>query len=91
MTRVSDLTTFQKRITEKSRLKNSRIILSLDPTPSHDLKKFAMNSINQLQRHVCAVKINFHLILPFSLTDLTETTEFSSLSWVRMHRGHKIE
>jgi orotidine-5'-phosphate decarboxylase len=77
MTRVSDLTTFQKRITEKSRLKNSRIILSLDPTPSHDLKKFAMNSINQLQRHVCAVKINFHLILPFSLTDLTETTELA--------------
>jgi orotidine-5'-phosphate decarboxylase len=77
MTRVSDLTPFQKRITEKSKLKNSRIILSLDPSPNHDLKKFAMNSISQLQRHVCAVKINFHLILPFSVTDLTETTELA--------------
>jgi orotidine-5'-phosphate decarboxylase len=77
MTRVSDLTEFQKRIAEKSRLKNSRIILSLDPTQSHDLKKFAMNSINQLNRHVCAVKLNFHLILPLSITDLIETTELA--------------
>lgn len=77
MTRVSDLTPFQKRIAEKSRLKNSRIILSLDPTASHDPKKFAMKSIEQLNRYVCAVKLNFHLILPLSLTDLTETTELA--------------
>jgi orotidine-5'-phosphate decarboxylase len=77
MNRVSDLTPFQKRIAEKSRLKNSRVILSLDPTPSHDPKKFAMNSIEQLNRYVCAVKLNFHLILPLSLAELIETTELA--------------
>jgi orotidine-5'-phosphate decarboxylase len=77
MNRVSDLTPFQKRIAEKSKLKNSRVILSLDPTPSHDPKKFAMNSIEQLNRYVCAVKLNFHLILPLSLAELIETTELA--------------
>jgi orotidine-5'-phosphate decarboxylase len=77
MNRVSDLTPFQKRIAENSRLKNSRVILSLDPTPSHDPKKFAMKSIDQLNRYVCAIKLNFHLILPLSLTDLADTTELA--------------
>jgi orotidine-5'-phosphate decarboxylase len=77
MNRVSDITPFQKRIAEKSRLKNSRVILSLDPTPSHDPKKFAMKSIEQLNRYVCAVKLNFHLILPLSLAELIETTELA--------------
>lgn len=77
MTRVSGLTPFQKRIAERSRLKNSRIILALDPTPSHDPKKIALKSIDQLYRHVCAVKLNFHLILPLSLDDLTEITELA--------------
>jgi orotidine-5'-phosphate decarboxylase len=77
MTRVSDLTPFQKRIAERSRQKNSRIVLSLDPTPGHDPKKFALKSIDRLYRHVCAVKLNFHLILPLSVSDLTEITELA--------------
>jgi orotidine-5'-phosphate decarboxylase len=55
-----------------SKLKKSQIVLSLDPAPRPELKKFVMNSINQLQPHICAVKLNFHLILPFSKSDLTE-------------------
>ena len=72
MTRVSGLPSFRKRIKRSSRLKNSRIILSLDLPPMPELKKFALMSISHLQQHICAVKLNFHLILPFSKSDLTE-------------------
>ena len=72
MTKLSALTSFQERITRSSELKKSRIVLSLDPTPRSELKKFVMDSITQLQRYICAIKLNFHLILPFSKSDLTE-------------------
>lgn len=77
MTKVSALTSFQERITRSSKLKKSRIVLSLDPTPRPELKKFVMNSITQLQRHICAIKLNFHLILPFSKSDLTEINQLA--------------
>jgi|SRR5215204_1354204 orotidine-5'-phosphate decarboxylase len=77
MTKVSALTSFRERITRSSKLKKSRIVLSLDPTPRPELKKFVINSINQLQRHICAVKLNFHLILPFSKSDLTEINDLA--------------
>jgi orotidine-5'-phosphate decarboxylase len=72
MIRVSGLPSFRKRIKRSSRLKNSRIILSLDLPPMPELKKFALMSIFRLQQHICAIKVNFHLILPFSKSDLTE-------------------
>jgi orotidine-5'-phosphate decarboxylase len=77
MTKGSVMTSFRKRITGSSRLKNSRIVLSLDPTPRPELKKYTTNSINQLQRHICAIKLNFHVILPFSKSDLTEINELA--------------
>jgi orotidine-5'-phosphate decarboxylase len=77
LTKVSRLTHFQKRIIRSSELKKSRIVLSLDPTPRPELKKFVMNSINQLQRHICAIKLNFHVILPFSQVDLTEINDLA--------------
>jgi orotidine-5'-phosphate decarboxylase len=72
MIRVSGLPSFRKRIKKSSKLKNSRIILSLDLPPMPELKKFALMSISRLQQHICAIKVNFHLILPFSKSDLTE-------------------
>jgi orotidine-5'-phosphate decarboxylase len=72
MIRVSGLPSFRKRIKKSSKLKNSRIILSLDLPHMPELKKFALMSIIRLQQHICAIKVNFHLILPFSKSDLTE-------------------
>ncbi len=66
------VTAFQNRLKRSSRRKNSRIVLSLDPITKPDLKKFAINSIYQLQQHICAIKINLHLILPLSKSDLAE-------------------
>lgn len=55
-----------------SRSKKSRIILALDATPRKDLKKFIKSTIRLLEHHICAIKINYHVILPLSLSEITE-------------------
>lgn len=63
---------FRRRITNASILKRSRIILALDTTEGARLKEFALKTISQLHGYICAVKLNHHLILPLSKSDLTE-------------------
>jgi orotidine-5'-phosphate decarboxylase len=41
-------------------------------TPRKDLKKFIKSTISLLEHHICAIKINYHLILPLSLSEITE-------------------
>jgi orotidine-5'-phosphate decarboxylase len=55
-----------------SRSKKSRIILALDATPRKGLKKFIKSTIRLLEHHICAIKINYHVILPLSLSEITE-------------------
>lgn len=55
-----------------SRSKKSRIILALDAPPRKDLKKFIKSTIRLLEHHICAIKINYHVILPLSLSEITE-------------------
>lgn len=51
--------------------KKSRLVAALDPSPSvSDPRSFAENMIGLLQEHICAVKLNFHMILPLSTSDL---------------------
>ncbi|MGC1929645.1 MAG: orotidine 5'-phosphate decarboxylase / HUMPS family protein [Candidatus Nitrosopolaris sp.] len=59
-------------MTEVSSIKRSRIILALDLTHRSDLKESALNTISLLERYICAIKVNFHLILPLSGSELTE-------------------
>ena len=63
---------FTERIDNSSRNKDSRIILALDLLPNPDLKEVVKSLIVLLHRHICGIKINFHLILPLSLLDLSE-------------------
>jgi orotidine-5'-phosphate decarboxylase len=63
---------FRNRITSASILKRSRIILALDTTEGARSKAIALKTISQLQEYICAVKLNHHLILPLSKSDLTE-------------------
>lgn len=57
---------------ETSRIKRSRIILALDLTDGSDLNQFALRTISLLERYICAIKLNFHLILPLSSSELSE-------------------
>src|ERR687895_2544065 len=79
MTRVHYLASFRNRIEQSSKLKNSRIVLSIDPIQSSQPKRFAMKSIKHLQHTICAVKLNFHLILPLSKSDLSEVNKLAHL------------
>lgn len=64
---------FRERIASAAALKKSRIVVAIDPPPSvRDVKTFAEKMIEDLQEHVCAIKLNFHLILPLSGTELGE-------------------
>lgn len=53
------------------RLKRSRIILAIDLTDGPDLQA-AIRTISSLEEHICAVKLNFHLILPLSRSELLQ-------------------
>jgi orotidine-5'-phosphate decarboxylase len=62
---------FSQRMTEVSNIKGSRIILALDFTHKTNLRS-ALKAISLLERYICAIKMNFHLILPFSCHELSE-------------------
>jgi len=62
---------FSQRITEVSSNKGSRIILALDLTHRTDLRT-TLKAISLLERYICAIKVNFHLILPLSRNELSE-------------------
>lgn len=57
-------------MTEVSSIKRSRIILALDLRRSN--LQSALRTISLLERCICAIKLNFHLILPLSSSELSE-------------------
>jgi orotidine-5'-phosphate decarboxylase len=64
---------FRERIAAAASEKNSRVVLALDP-PSNisGLKDFAQKMIDAAEGYICAIKINFHLILPLSAAEIVE-------------------
>jgi len=58
-------------MTEVSSIKRSRIILALDLTHKSNLHS-ALTTISLLEGCICAIKLNFHLILPLSGSELSE-------------------
>jgi orotidine-5'-phosphate decarboxylase len=64
---------------ESSELKKSHIILSIDPAPMPNLRNFVKKIIGLLQENICAIKLNFHIILPFSQKDLLEINKLAHL------------
>ncbi|MDQ3869455.1 MAG: orotidine 5'-phosphate decarboxylase [Thermoproteota archaeon] len=53
-------------------MKKSPIILALDVTPRKDLKNFIKSMVSLLEHHICAIKMNFHLLLPLCFSEITE-------------------
>lgn len=73
------LLVFKRKLDENSQSLNSKIILALDLDHRDDTRNLlrdARNIVELTADHVCAVKINFHLILPLSLSELTELNKF---------------
>src|SRR5690242_17754721 len=64
---------FNQRIASVAEDKKSRIVLALDPIATrYDLTDFASRTIEAVEQYVCAVKMNFHLILPLSEAELLQ-------------------
>jgi orotidine-5'-phosphate decarboxylase len=72
---MAKLSSFRERIGNSSKYKNSQIVLSLDPSPRSDLIRFVKETITLLKKHICAIKINFHLILPLSISQISEIND----------------
>lgn len=66
---------FRDRISDCSKTKQTNIILAVDPLPRIGLAEFAKKLIILLEQHICAVKVNFHLILPLSSSELAELND----------------
>ena len=73
---------YRNRISAASVEKKSRIVLALDPAPSKvtDALVFARRMIQTLQDQVCAIKVNFHMILPLSGKELAEISRLAHSS-----------
>ena len=63
---------FLQRIAAAAIEKKSPIVLALDPRPQDDqrLPEFAVKTICAVEHHICAVKMNFHIILPLSASEI---------------------
>jgi orotidine-5'-phosphate decarboxylase len=58
-----------------ARKKKSNIIVALDPPANkRNLKQFATRTIDAVAADACAIKINFHLLLPLSSKEISEVT-----------------
>jgi orotidine-5'-phosphate decarboxylase len=72
--------TFIERIKKSSNIHKSKLVLALDPsqTKKNDLLKFAKDAVNMLGDQICAIKINFHILLPLDLySEVTTITELA--------------
>lgn len=74
------MTDFISRMKESADKHKSRVVLALDInyTDRDNAIIFAKNNINLLKDYICAVKLNFHLILPLDLySDVKEVTDLA--------------
>src|SRR5919197_2325931 len=72
---MNKLYPFRERIDICSNNKRSKIVLALDPLSRTDLMEFVKTIIALLERYICAIKINFHLILPLSISQMSEIND----------------
>ena len=64
---------FRERL-EKSASHSGRIILAMDLYNSGNVYQDAVNIMENLQKHICAVKMNFHLLLPLGFAEIKKIT-----------------
>ena len=63
---------FRERIAKAAAAKKSPVVIALDPPGGRRrLSEFAAKTICAVEQHICAVKMNFHLILPLSAAEMS--------------------
>ena len=85
---------FPARMKESSNKHKSKIVLALDInyTDRDSVIIFAKNTINLLKGYICAVKINFHLLLPLdfysevkAVIDLAHSYDLQAIADVKLN------
>ena len=66
---------FSSRIRNSSNIKRSNIILALDLIRKNSLANHLSEIVTSLESGLCAVKFNFHLILPLGEEEMSELIE----------------
>ncbi|HYP42908.1 MAG TPA: orotidine 5'-phosphate decarboxylase / HUMPS family protein, partial [Candidatus Nitrosocosmicus sp.] len=62
---------FSERMDNLCKEKQSNLILAIDPKyDTNNLFSYVLNTITKLGKYLCAIKLNFHLILPLSFAEL---------------------
>src|SRR5918994_2678106 len=67
---MNKVSSYRDRIAHISKDNKSFIILALDLEPRYHNLKYIKNLISNIYPFLCAIKINFHLILPFGKKDI---------------------
>lgn len=63
---------FRERIARAAVDKKSPVVLALDPPAGRrGLSEFAAKTIRAVEQHICAIKMNFHLLLPLSAAEIS--------------------
>ena len=70
---MSKVHPYKERIADISTVNKSFIILALDLEPRYHNLKYIESLVSSLYPYLCAIKVNFHLILPFSKKTIEET------------------
>lgn len=69
---MNKVSSYRDRIAHISMDNKSFIILALDLEPRYHNLKYIENLISNIYPFLCAIKINFHLILPFGKKDIAK-------------------
>lgn len=64
------------RIKQTADDKNSRVILAIDFLPGNNIHEKIKDIVQKLYFGICAVKINFHLLIPFSLCEMKGINDY---------------
>jgi orotidine-5'-phosphate decarboxylase len=70
---------FFERIAAAAIEKKSPIVLALDTKPPDNriLPELAASIIDAVERHICAIKMNFHIILPLSALEILQINKIA--------------
>ena len=75
---MSNPLSFSKRIDILSKDKQSNVILAIDPLyDTTDLFNYVVTLITKLGKYLCAIKLNFHIILPLSLIEIQKINDIA--------------
>jgi orotidine-5'-phosphate decarboxylase len=70
---MSKVHPYKERIADISTVNKSFIILALDLEPRYHNLKYIESLVSSVYPYLCAIKVNFHLILPFSKKTIEKT------------------